>query len=178
MRGDRQQPIPSNYLCAGERREERIDAEELIRLLLLGTYNIYIVAVGGVAAAAIAPSWPGVKRWTWSMDPGEKVLRLFFFFFLRGLTSFWSSHESIQPLRDNLFWLPPSGPSAKQKKTTFLTFLIFFRFPFDDGRLPPPPFTFRTWHLPKIPDLSLIRNCRMKYPPKKIVFLFLWRDDT
>jgi hypothetical protein len=45
--------------------------------------------------------------------------------------------------------------------------------------LPPPPFTFRTWHLPKIPDLSLIRNCRMKYPPpKKIVFLFLWRDDT
>jgi hypothetical protein len=71
-----------------KREEKRIDAEELIRLLLLGTYNIYIVAVGGVAAAAIAPSWPGVKRWTWSMDPGEKVLRLFFFFFLRGLTSF------------------------------------------------------------------------------------------
>lgn len=61
-------------------REERIDAEELIRLLLLGTYKIYIVAVGGGAAAAIAPSWPGVKRWTWSMDPGEKSSDFFFFF--------------------------------------------------------------------------------------------------
>ncbi len=64
-------PFHQTIYVLEKREEKRIDAEELIRLLLLGTYNIYIVAVGG-GAAAIAPSWPGVKRWTWSMDPGEK----------------------------------------------------------------------------------------------------------
>ena len=91
------------------------------------------------------------KRW---LDPGQqkpsqKVLRrdtrLGFFSSSEAWQVFDHRTSRFQPLRDNLLWLPPSGPSFSSETETpsFILFFFFFRFPFDDGRflfvLPPPP---------------------------------------